>query len=93
MKILLATFWSIPHVGGVWNYMQQLKEKLESFGHEVDLLGYGDNNNYLHMVTKNHVIDQNSLLPVVAKIHELTESSPHNEDLLPTEERHMRKET
>jgi glycosyltransferase involved in cell wall biosynthesis len=82
MKILLATFWSIPHVGGVWNYMQQLKEKLESFGHEVDLLGYGGDNNYVHMVTKNHVIEQNSLLPVIAKIHEQTESSLYNEDQL-----------
>lgn len=30
MKILLATYWDIPHVGGVWTYMVQLKEKLES---------------------------------------------------------------
>ncbi|MDT9027454.1 glycosyltransferase family 4 protein [Rossellomorea yichunensis] len=53
MKILLATFWVIPHVGGVWNYMQQLKKKLESFGHEVDLLGYGEDTNYVHIVNEN----------------------------------------
>lgn len=29
MKILLATFWEVPHVGGVWNYMQQLKKNLK----------------------------------------------------------------
>jgi glycosyltransferase involved in cell wall biosynthesis len=80
MKILLATFWSIPHVGGVWNYMLQLKEKLESFGHEVDLLGNGENNNFVHMVTKNDVMDQNRLIPVITKIHEETESSLYNED-------------
>ena len=39
MKILLATHWLIPHVGGVWNFMQQLKNRLEQLGHEVDLLG------------------------------------------------------
>jgi glycosyltransferase involved in cell wall biosynthesis len=82
MKVLLATFWSIPHVGGVWNYMQQLKEKLESFGHEVDLLGYGDSNNYIHMVTKNHLIEQNSLLPVITKIHDQSDFSFYNEDNL-----------
>ncbi|OLS34061.1 glycosyltransferase family 4 protein [Bacillus sp. MRMR6] len=75
MKILLATFWGIPHVGGVWNYMKQLKEKLESLGHEVDLLGYGEGNNYLHIVTKKQVIQNKCLLPVINKIHEQSESS------------------
>ncbi|PAE44076.1 glycosyltransferase family 4 protein [Bacillus sp. 7884-1] len=75
MKILLATFWSIPHVGGVWNYMKQLKERLESLGHEVDLLGYGEDNNYLHIVTKKQVIENNRFLPVITKVYEQTESS------------------
>jgi glycosyltransferase involved in cell wall biosynthesis len=38
MKILLATYWVLPHLGGVWPFMSQLKAKLESLGHEVDLL-------------------------------------------------------
>lgn len=43
MKILLCTFWEVPHTGGVWNYMNQLKYYLEKDGHSVDLLGYGIN--------------------------------------------------
>jgi glycosyltransferase involved in cell wall biosynthesis len=82
MKILLATFWCIPHVGGVWNYMKQLKEKLESLGHEVDLLGYGEGNKYLHIVTKKQVIENNRFLPIITKVHEQTESPIYKNPIL-----------
>ncbi|WP_372008357.1 glycosyltransferase family 4 protein [Paenibacillus chitinolyticus] len=41
MKILLATYWPIPHLGGVWPFMLQLKKRLENWGHQVDLMGNG----------------------------------------------------
>lgn len=63
MKILLATYWSIPHLGGVWNYMDQLRTKLESLGHAVDILGYGDENKTIHMVNQNFKIEYDTLLP------------------------------
>ncbi|MFJ7364242.1 glycosyltransferase family 4 protein [Peribacillus frigoritolerans] len=63
MKILLATFWVAPHVGGVWNYMQQLKEKLETLGHKVDFLSYGKNHEYVHIINENRRIDKGSLAP------------------------------
>lgn len=76
MKILLATFWTIPHVGGVWNYMQQLKRKLESLGHEVDILGYGDVNNYVHIVNENRGIGKDRLLPFIeSKLNRKTNPS------------------
>lgn len=65
MKILLATYWEVPHLGGVWNYMGQLKRKLEALGHEVDLLGYGKNNNYIHLVNEDRKVNRNQLLPLV----------------------------
>lgn len=78
MKILLATFWITPHVGGVWNYMQQLKEKLESFGHEVDLLGYGEGHNYVHIINENRRIEKDKLIPLrTAKLLEKSYSSKH----------------
>ncbi|MFE4811463.1 glycosyltransferase family 4 protein [Peribacillus simplex] len=67
MKILLATFWVTPHVGGVWNYMQQLKKKLETFGHKVDFLSYGNNHEYVHIINENRRIDRESLPPVLMK--------------------------
>ncbi|MDN4073669.1 glycosyltransferase family 4 protein [Fictibacillus terranigra] len=65
MKILLATFWSVPHVGGVWNYMEQLKKKLESLGHQVDLLGYGEEHEYIYIVNKNQKVYRDQLLHLV----------------------------
>ncbi|MGE7760005.1 glycosyltransferase family 4 protein [Peribacillus sp. NPDC097895] len=63
MKILLATFWVTPHVGGVWNYMQQLKEKLETLGHEVDFLSYGEDHEYVHIINENRRIYRDALPP------------------------------
>lgn len=75
MKILLATFWIVPHMGGVWNYMQQLKTRLESQGHEVDLLGYGEGNNYVHMVNENRAVEKDWVLPSInAKLNEQASS-------------------
>lgn len=62
MKILLATFWEIPHTGGVWKYMQQLKERLESLGHEVDLFGYGDQGNFVYIYNKNQKVNKRFFL-------------------------------
>lgn len=63
MKILLATFWETPHVGGVWNYMQQLKDKLETLGHEVDFLSFGENHEFVHIINENRKIYKDALLP------------------------------
>jgi len=67
MKILLATYWIVPHVGGVWNYMNQLKKKLEYFGHEVDLLGYGDMHKYVYHVTNDIKIYKEDVIEEVTK--------------------------
>ncbi|MDF2855967.1 MAG: glycosyltransferase family 1 protein [Neobacillus sp.] len=65
MKILLATYWAIPHVGGVWTYMTQLKKKLESYGHEVDLLGYDESNLNVTVINKGLVLTRDKVLPLI----------------------------
>ncbi|MEK8129888.1 glycosyltransferase family 4 protein [Paenibacillus filicis] len=66
MKILLATYWHVPHLGGVWPYMIQKKSKLEELGHEVDLLGYGDiPGSYVHLVNKGIRIETEKLFPLL----------------------------
>jgi glycosyltransferase involved in cell wall biosynthesis len=59
MKILLATYWVLPHLGGVWPFMYQLKTKLESLGHEVDLLSNGEDSQIMignRMLSKGHFL-------------------------------------
>nr|WP_244310758.1 hypothetical protein [Paenibacillus ottowii] len=52
MKILLATYWPIPHLGGVWPFMLQIKRRLELLGHTVDLMGNGPDTLKYHIVLK-----------------------------------------
>jgi len=66
MKILLATYWHVPHLGGVWSVMTQLGDKLRSLGHEVDYLGYGDEaGSFVHIINKNQRIQTDKLLPML----------------------------
>lgn len=37
MKILLCSFWALPHVGGMSTYVDLLKQGLENLGHHVDV--------------------------------------------------------
>lgn len=68
MKILLATYWSIPHLGGVWNYMSQLKTRLEELGHTADILGYGGENTYVHLVGKDKMIPRERWVPYISSV-------------------------
>jgi glycosyltransferase involved in cell wall biosynthesis len=65
LKILLATYWYIPHLGGVWPLMCQIKEGLESLGHEVDILGNCQDGSGYHIVNKNWIIKKDRLLPML----------------------------
>ncbi|MGU3472548.1 glycosyltransferase family 4 protein [Paenibacillus sp. D51F] len=56
MKILLATFWGLPHVGGVDLYIRQLKLGLEQRGHQVDILcRYPDGSGYSILNKRRHL--------------------------------------
>nr|WP_106779643.1 glycosyltransferase family 4 protein [Lysinibacillus timonensis] len=71
MKILLATYWPVPHVGGVWSYMKQLASKLESYGHEVDILGYDEENLSVRLYSQGRVINRDKVIPIInANINE-----------------------
>lgn len=71
LKILLATYWPIPHLGGVWSYMEQLKRRLELLGHSVDLLGYDEENTNIHIVNNQRKIEREKILPLLkAKMNE-----------------------
>ncbi|MCY9694374.1 glycosyltransferase family 4 protein [Paenibacillus alginolyticus] len=65
MRILLATHWLIPHVGGVWAFMEQLKNRLEALGHVVDLLGNSPDYLKFHIVNRNQEIAKAHFLPML----------------------------
>ncbi|MFM9280063.1 glycosyltransferase family 4 protein [Paenibacillus jiagnxiensis] len=67
MNILLATYWPIPHVGGVWPFMEQIKHRLEQLGHTVDLFGNGPENPKYHIVNQGRELDKKFIFPVLER--------------------------
>jgi len=65
MKILLATYWPLPHLGGVWPFMEQIKRKMEAMGHTVDIMGNGAAEPCYHIVGTDRRISKEKLLPIV----------------------------
>lgn len=83
MKILLATFWLIPHVGGVWKYMTQLQQRLEAMGHQVDLLGNSPDYSKYHIINRGRELHKEKIRPfLTAKLAK--EQSPllHTDPLI-----------
>ncbi len=69
MKILLATFWEIPHLGGVWNYMNQLKKKLENRGHEVEIAGYGIKASHICFISSGKILTKAQIGFIPKPVH------------------------
>jgi glycosyltransferase involved in cell wall biosynthesis len=66
MKILLASSFILPDIGGLWSYVNYLKHSLEQLGHEVEVLAHHpvDHSFYMlnqHTHFKNE--DANKLIP------------------------------
>ena len=58
MKILLATYWYLPHVGGVSAYVDLLREEFEARGHFVDVLAHHPDMTKIYMPTTGRYIDK-----------------------------------
>ncbi|WP_435164267.1 glycosyltransferase family 4 protein [Paenibacillus glycanilyticus] len=67
MKILIATYWLIPHVGGVWVYIQDLKASLEKLGHEVDILARHPDESSYYIVNTGRRVEKKLFRPLIEK--------------------------
>ncbi|MFM9280064.1 glycosyltransferase family 4 protein [Paenibacillus jiagnxiensis] len=80
MNILLATFWPIPLLGGVWPFMLQIKHGLEQRGHTVDLLGNASDGTKYHIVNQGRELRKEFLLPMLERNLNDKVASPLNVD-------------
>ncbi|AET56980.1 glycosyltransferase [Paenibacillus terrae HPL-003] len=88
MKILLATYWPIPHLGGVWPFMLQIKRRLELLGHTVDLMGNGPDIPKYHIVFENRELLKEQLLPMLnTKLNETAVPVLHQDSWVQTVEK------
>ncbi|MFB5677003.1 glycosyltransferase family 4 protein [Paenibacillus terreus] len=67
MNILLAMYWPIPHLGGVWPFMLQMKRELEQLGHTVDLFGNTPDRSKYHMVNQGKELSKDLVFPVLER--------------------------
>lgn len=58
MRILLATYWYLPHVGGVSTYVYELKRELEKMGHEVDIFAHHPDMQKYYMPNNGRYLDK-----------------------------------
>jgi glycosyltransferase involved in cell wall biosynthesis len=65
MKILLATYFGVPHFGGVWTYMTQVKRALERRGHVVDIMGQAPDTGNIYILDQNRVFNKDHVLPLL----------------------------
>lgn len=58
MKILFATYWYLPHVGGVNNYVELLARHFQSEGHHVDVLAHHPDMSKIWMPTNGRYVEK-----------------------------------
>ncbi|WP_308633958.1 glycosyltransferase family 4 protein [Paenibacillus silvisoli] len=66
MRILLATYWGLPSVGGLEKYVMQLKRGLEARGHEVDIFCRMPDDSGFQMLNKGWVLTKNCIQPMIS---------------------------
>ncbi|SDF35253.1 Glycosyltransferase involved in cell wall bisynthesis [Fontibacillus panacisegetis] len=78
MNILLASFFELPQIGGLWTYMFQLKRSLEQLGHTVDIFARSVNTQNYKLINREAEIDKESLHRIIEPhvLRELSYSSP-----------------
>ncbi|ALS21895.1 glycosyltransferase [Paenibacillus naphthalenovorans] len=74
MKILIATYWHLPHVGGVSTYVTILAKCLEQSGHEVDILAQHPDMTHYYFLNNSLTFKKSSLIrqaePIVLSHYE-----------------------
>ncbi len=65
MKILLATYWYLPHVGGVSTYVDNMQRSLQSLGHSVDVLAHHPDMQHYYMPNNGRSLKKTKIKDVV----------------------------
>ncbi|MBA9084536.1 glycosyltransferase involved in cell wall biosynthesis [Fontibacillus solani] len=70
MKILLTTYFYLPHVGGLSTYVDVLRKELEAMGHHVDVFAHHPDMKKYYMLNNGRYLDKAKLKdPIYDKIY------------------------
>lgn len=68
MRILMATYWYLPHVGGVNTYVNVLRKELLKQGHQVDVLAHDtERNENIYLLNSGKYIKKDKVKDLVYK--------------------------
>ncbi|MGO0059266.1 glycosyltransferase family 4 protein [Brevibacillus fluminis] len=70
MRVLIAYCYSLPHVGGLWTYVHELRQALEKKGHSVAILGADARNQHYYLLGTDQTVRTRSFSSVVKPIVE-----------------------
>jgi glycosyltransferase involved in cell wall biosynthesis len=65
LKILLSTYFYLPHVGGVSTYVDNLKQGLERMGHEVDVFAHHPDMQAYYMPNNGRTMEKSKIKDLV----------------------------
>jgi glycosyltransferase involved in cell wall biosynthesis len=65
MRILLATYWYLPHVGGVSTYVYDLRRELERMGHEVDIFAHHPDMQKYYMPNNGRFLEKSKVKDLI----------------------------
>ncbi|MFC4765826.1 glycosyltransferase family 4 protein [Effusibacillus consociatus] len=65
MRILLATYWYLPHVGGVSTYVYLLKRELERMGHQVDIFAHHPDMQKYYMPNNGRYLEKSKVKDLI----------------------------
>ncbi|SFB44431.1 Glycosyltransferase involved in cell wall bisynthesis [Cohnella sp. OV330] len=80
MKILLATYWLLPHVGGVHAFMEQIRKAMSLRGHQVDLFGHSPDYKSYHMYSDGRTFEKAHVMPMIESKLSAATSAPYLND-------------
>lgn len=67
MKVLLVSYYPLPYPGGIWTFVSNLKKRLESLGHTVDVLSHTPEATKYRIIGRKPEISISQLAPNINK--------------------------
>ncbi|MNO26482.1 GDP-mannose-dependent alpha-(1-6)-phosphatidylinositol monomannoside mannosyltransferase [compost metagenome] len=81
MKILLTTYFYLPHVGGLWTCVDTLRKEMEAMGHEVDVFAHHPDMKRYYMLNNGRYLEKSKIKdPIYDRIYGYYETNMKHVD-------------
>ncbi len=82
IKILIASYYPLPALGGIWSYVSQLKKRLERLGHSVDIFSQSPDLTKYRIIGQQPELQSSQIHPFITRqLNKLNRLLPQNSNL------------